>query len=166
MAWKLKTVSLYNRLFKIIHPSSPLREDVSVFRKNWTKCYCDCLSFLSCLSCVSCLSCLSWWPWRPGWPWLSWRTCKLTLLTILTMLTMWTILARNPLTLLWKKDVAHPEDGKQSSCKQSYRQTLHQEIIWPDACALTRRSLWMMNHQSVRHLSWYRAAGAADKLLL
>ena len=42
---------------------------------------------------------------------------KLTLPTILTMLTMWTALTRKPPPLLWKKDVAHPEEAKQSNCQ-------------------------------------------------
>ena len=54
------------------------------------------LSFQSVLSVLSVMSILS---------------VLMTMATAIVMATMMTMLTRKPLTLLWKKDGDHPEDG-------------------------------------------------------
>ena len=63
----------------------------------------------------------------------------------------------------------HNLDKKKNKVKWKEKKCYHfylNSVIWPDARALPRWSLRMMNHQSLRHLCKYRAARAAKKIQL
>jgi len=76
------------------------------------------------------------WPLRPLWP--TWSPWPLTMATMMTLVTV------------RKLEVVHKEVGGrlisynlQLSCVRKL------EVVWPDVRTLPRRSLWMMNHNSL-----------------